>query len=675
MKKLRYLFTLGAVSLLAIACGDEDATETNNNNGNNVEAPTVTETVPDNNDVNIPRNVVLSATFSETMNPSSLAESSFTLKQGSTTVPTVLTYTGKKATLTPVEILDGETIYTATISTAVTSERGKTLANPFTWSFTTADSTAPTIVSRSPENNAMGVERDAVITVEFSEEMSPSSLLENSFVLTEGTTEVSAEITYTGLIATLTPAQPLNPDTVYTATVTSGLMSLTGFALTNPGSWTFTTLDDVSPQVDLTYPANNDVDVLRNVEVRVNFNEAMDPASLTATSFVLEQGNVAVPAILSYENRVATLKAIEALDAETVYTVTLNTDVKSALGNPLASEYSWTFTTNMDTLPSILTTFPANNDINVPRNAVVTATFSEAMSPTSLSESSFTLKAGNDTIAGSLTYTGLIATFEPDEFLEEDTLYTATITTEVESLTGYSLEDSSEWSFRTTASANGPNAVNLGSAEQFVMLAKAAISTTGATSIVGDVGLSPADITYLTGFSQLMPPTSFTTSALVTGQIFAADFDAPTPSILTTAVSDMETAYTDAASRTLPDFTELGAGNIDGMTLVPGLYKWGTGVTIPTGVTLMGSDTDIWIFQIAQDLDLGNAAIVTLLGGAKPENVFWQVAGQITLGTTSQMKGILLCQTLIEVKTGASVLGRLYAQTAITMEANAIAQP
>jgi hypothetical protein len=132
----------------------------------------------------------------------------------------------------------------------------------------------------------------------------------------------------------------------------------------------------------------------------------------------------------------------------------------------------------------------------------------------------------------------------------------------------------------------------------------------------------------------------------------------------------METAYTDAAGRTLPDFTELGAGNIDGLTLVPGLYKWGTGVTIPTGVTLTGGANDVWIFQIAQDLTVGNGAIVTLSGGAQATNIFWQVAGQVTLGTTSQFKGIILCQTLIQMNTGAKLEGRALAQTAVTLDSN-----
>lgn len=218
-------------------------------------------------------------------------------------------------------------------------------------------------------------------------------------------------------------------------------------------------------------------------------------------------------------------------------------------------------------------------------------------------------------------------------------------------------------------------AVDLGQAENYVILAKSAISATGVTSIVGDVGLSPADATYITGFSLDAPPSTYSTSDLVTGKIWASDYEAPTPVNLTEAVLDMEAAYTDAAGRTLPDATELGAGNLDGLTLTPGLYKWGTGVNVPNNVTLEGSSTDVWILQIGQDLLLGNGASVTLAGGAQPENVFWQVAGQATLGTTSSFQGILLSQTLIEFNTGATMTGRAFAQTAVTLDTVVLTAP
>lgn len=216
--------------------------------------------------------------------------------------------------------------------------------------------------------------------------------------------------------------------------------------------------------------------------------------------------------------------------------------------------------------------------------------------------------------------------------------------------------------------------VNLGAAGHFTIVAKAGISTTGTTFIRGNIGVSPIDSTAITGFGLVMHASNlYSTSSLVGGKVFAADYAPRTAQLMTTTVGDMETAYTDAAGRTLPNATELGAGDIGGMTLAPGLYKWGTGVLIPSnGVTLSGSSTDVWIFQIGQDLTVESGAIVTLIGGARASRVYWQVAGQALLGTTSDFRGTILCQTAIILETGARLNGRALAQTAVTLDASVV---
>ncbi len=220
------------------------------------------------------------------------------------------------------------------------------------------------------------------------------------------------------------------------------------------------------------------------------------------------------------------------------------------------------------------------------------------------------------------------------------------------------------------------SAVNLRTAGDFVVLSKSGISTTGTTAVTGDIGVSPIDSTAITGFGLIMDSSNeFATSSLITGKIYAADYTSPTPTKLTTAISDMQTAYNDAAGRNLPDYTELGAGEIGGMTLTPGLYKWGTGVSISTDVTLSGSSTDIWIFQIAETLDISSGKQIILSDGAQAKNIFWQVGGQTTLGTTSKFSGNILSKTLIEMNTGATLNGRALAQTAVTLDANTIVSP
>ena len=220
------------------------------------------------------------------------------------------------------------------------------------------------------------------------------------------------------------------------------------------------------------------------------------------------------------------------------------------------------------------------------------------------------------------------------------------------------------------------SSVDLGSAGNFVVLAKSGISTTGDTSIIGDIGVSPIDSTAITGFGLTMDPSNqFSISALVDGKVYAADYSLPTPSMMTIAISDMEAAYTDAAGRSPANFIDVGAGNIGGMTLVPGIYKWSSGVTIPTDVTLEGSSNDMWIFQISGGLVTSSASSVILSGGAQAKNIFWAVADQTTLGTSSFFSGTILDKTAIVMTTGATLNGSALAQTAVTLDGNTVVQP
>ncbi len=231
-------------------------------------------------------------------------------------------------------------------------------------------------------------------------------------------------------------------------------------------------------------------------------------------------------------------------------------------------------------------------------------------------------------------------------------------------------------SLSSTGSAT-VTAGDLSSAGNYVILAKSGIKNTGATSIPGNIGVSPIAATAITGFTLSAPPTASTTSPLVVGGglVYAADYDPPTPTNLTTAVGNMQTAYTDAAGRNTPDFNELGAGTIGGLTLAPGLYTWTTTVNITTDITIKGTATDTWIFQTSKDVTMAAAMKVILSGGAVAKNIVWVVAGQVTIGTTAQFSGIVLSQTAITFLTGASLTGRLFAQTMVTLDSNVIALP
>lgn len=224
------------------------------------------------------------------------------------------------------------------------------------------------------------------------------------------------------------------------------------------------------------------------------------------------------------------------------------------------------------------------------------------------------------------------------------------------------------------ATSSSRLAVNLGTAGDFVILAKSGISTVPTSAVTGNVGVSPSAASFLTGFSLTADATNvFATSPQLIGKAYASDYAPPTPSKLTTAVGDMQLAFTDAAGRA-PDVTELGAGNIGGKTIGPGVYKWGTSVLITSDVTLAGGATDVWIFQVAQDLTMSSATKVILTGGALAKNIFWQVAGLVDLGTTAHAEGVILSQTGITLRTGASINGRLLAQTAVTIDGSTVTE-
>ncbi|MDP2273973.1 MAG: ice-binding family protein [Archangium sp.] len=328
-------------------------------------------------------------------------------------------------------------------------------------------------------------------------------------------------------------------------------------------------------------------------------------------------------------------------------------------------------------IPTVQSTVPLMAAINVSVNGNVQVRFSEAMNPSTLTTSTFTVTSGMPAVAvvGTIVYGQQRATFRPAANFAANTLYTATVTTGALSSNAVALATSYVFTFTTGSSLAPLSPVNLGTAGNFVILAKTAISTVPMSAITGDVGVSPAAASFITGFSLTADATNvFSLSPQVTGQIFAANFAVPTPSNLTTAVGDMELAFTDAAGRPA-SVTELGAGNISGMTLTPGVYQWGTGLLLTSDVTLNGNATDVFIFQIAQDLTINNGVRIALTGGALAKNVFWQVAGRISMGTTSHAEGVMLSQTAIVLATGASINGRLLAQSAVNLDASTVVQP
>lgn len=222
------------------------------------------------------------------------------------------------------------------------------------------------------------------------------------------------------------------------------------------------------------------------------------------------------------------------------------------------------------------------------------------------------------------------------------------------------------------AARQGPTPVDFNSAAFFKILAKSGISNVPTSSIIGNMGVSPIGAAAITGFALVLDGSGeFSTSAQVIGNVYAADYSPPTPALLTQAVLDMEAAYTDAATR-VADFVDVNAGNLGGLSLIPGVYSFSTGVTIPSNLTLVGGPNDTWIFQIPGTLGVSSGVEIVMAGGALGSNVIWQVAGATTIGTNATFRGNILDLTNIAVQTGASVFGKLLAQTAVTLDQNLI---
>src|SRR5450759_3871548 len=429
---------------------------------------------------------------------------------------------------------------------------------------------------------------------------------------------------------------------------------LTAFIAGCGGGGNGSPADTTAPTVSFIAPANAATGIALNANITATFSEAMDASTITTTTFTLKQGTASISGAVTYVGKTAVFNPTSNLTASLVYTATVTTGVKDLAGNALAVNKTWSFTTGTTadtTAPTVSSTVPATGAVGVALNANVTATFSEAMDPSTITTTTFTLKQGTTPVSGAVTYVGTSASFNPTSNLTAGTIYTATVTsgiTGVKDLAGNALAATKTWSFTTgTTVAAGPKAVVLGTAGDYAILAKTGVSytpiaiSTSTPTITGNIGVSPNFAISVTGFALTLPSGSaFSTSTLVTGNIYAPDYADPTPANLTTAVLNMEAAYTDAAGRTATSAatTNVGGGTLANLTLAPGVYEWGSNVNITTDLHLNGAATDVWIFKVAGTLDLASAKSV-ILSGALAKNVFWQVADVVTIGTGAHFEG------------------------------------
>ena len=550
--------------------------------------------------------------------------------------------------------------------------------------------TIPTVTSVTPVDMATQVLINTSVSANFSEAMDAATINLQSVQLTLGAQPVAGAVSLdaSSKTAVFTPLTSLASSTAYTMTITSAAKSAAGQALAADVVWSFTS-GKSTPTITLTNPLDAATEVAINHNLVATFSEPMDVLTIDTTSFTLSAPN-AVPVIgsvsLDTDSNSAIFVPNSDFNPSTVYTASITTAAMSAEGMPLSNDYIWRFTTAVMTdvvAPTVIETDPLNSAIDFPLNRNIVAKFSEAIAPASINNTSFTVTDGVNLVAGKLSYAGTSITFNPTEDLAASTLYTAKLTTAITDLAtpANPLASDYVWSFTTSAvAAKGPAAVDLRTAVNFVILTKTGTTNVPTSAITGNMGASPITAAAMDNvFCHEITGIIYGSNAAYTGSGDVSCFKgaAPDNTLVANAVLDMGTAYNDAAGRTLPDFTELHAGDISGRTLTPGLYKWSTGVLISTDVTLTGAANDVWIFQISGDITQAPASRVILEGGAQAKNIFWQVEGGtgVTIGTTAHFEGVVLAEKVIIVNTGASVIGRLLAHTAVTLDQNTVTQP
>ena len=654
-----------------------------------VAPPMVISTVPANGAVGVLSTAIITATFNEPMDATTINSTTFTVegpapilvsspaRRAASVIPGpngpavagTVTYSGVTATFTPTAPLLGSGLYTATITTGAKDPTGNPIAANYVWTFNTAP--IPMVTSTVPANGAINVPLNQKISATFSSPMSASTITAAgtfAVTVTTGGAAVPGALTYDAAsnTAIFAPTAALTANTEYTGTITTAAQSSAGNALAANYVWSFTTgvaTNASAPTVTLTNPVDTATNVALNQKIAATFSTFMDPSTISApgtfTVAVAGLGGAAVPGTVSYAGKTAIFTPTANLTASTQYTATITTAAKDLTGIAMAANFVWSFTTGLftNTVPPVITaTNPVNGAIDVFIDTTVSATFNIAMDPTTITSATFTLIDGSGaTVSGTVSYDAAsqIAVFMPAANLAANTTYTALVSSLVTDLSGNALGfggTPNPWSFTTGVStgAAGPAMINLASAGSFAVMATASISSTGPVVINGDVGLAP-------GTSQGIPP------AQVNGTIHVND------PVITQAQADLLAAYNDAVSRstnaqTLP-------GNLGGLTFTPGLYVNSTSVMISgapgpgNNVTIdaQGNPNAVFIFKMGSTLTTGPASQVILAGGAKASHIFWVVGTSATIDTTSIFKGDVLAGVTITLNTGAAVEGSMFA--------------
>lgn len=619
MKKLLTSLAIISVALFA-GCKNDDYVAINGG-----PCPIVVSTTPVDGATLVGRSKVSSIVESEMAARTTIVTATFNKKmdpktinessfsvKSTTPIAGVVTYTDSTATFTASAKFADNTTFTARITTAAKDKMGNALQADYVWTFSTGTTILPVMIATDPLMNATGVALNKTITTTFSVPMDQATIL-TAFTLKNGTTAVSGTLTTAGAVTSFVPAVALLPNTLYTAKMTTAAKNMDGSAIAKDSTWTFRTLNVYSLVVNAT-----------------NGTVAKSPNQLTYNSGT----NVLLTATPLVGFTFSSWSG-DATGTDNPLTVTVNGD-KNITANFTSNVGN--FTLNVTAINGKVTKNP--NQLTYPNGTNVILT--------PVPNAGYVFDSWSGDASGSLSPKTIN--------MNGDKNVTANF---------------------IGGAGTGPGIINLGGAADFTILSKSEITNTGVTSITGNIGVSPSAATFITGFGLIMNTDNQSShTPIVSGKVYASDYAVPTPAKLTTAVNDMQTAFTVANGLTTTVIVGLGAGNISGMTLAPGLYKWSTGLLITNaGVTLSGGPNDTWVFQIAQGMTVANTAIIHLTGGAQAKNIFWITGTDAVIGSTVDFSGNILSKTLISLNTGAKVTGRLLAQTAVTLNAATVVLP
>lgn len=737
-KRFSGLFSISIMlMLLALAttqCKDDDFT------GEVVGVcPEVVLTDPVDGAINVNTNKLITATFNETMIPSSINETTFILKKGGSLVLGDVTYAGMTATFSPTAILDANTVYSATMKRSIKDPMGNIMLKDTTWSFNTGS--IPTVILTDPIEGSSDIALNKVIIADFSTAMNGASFNNGSFVVKQGANSVAGTVSYAGMRVTFSPTANLLENRVYTATISTDVADVAGNKLAKDTTWSFAT--GVLPIITVTDPLNSAVNVAINRKVTATFSKAMSMASINPTTFTLKQGNNIVLGLVSYEDMTATFTPAANLAPGLEYTATITTGVKDLSNNSIEKDSTWKFTTSVliiPILPYIVSTDPVDQDINVALNKAVTATFSKTMDANTINSSTFKLMNGTTPVLGFVTYTGLVGTFTPASQLLPRTVYDATVTTGVKDVDGNAMAVDKTWSFTTFAplvqytvslsslpadagtttgegmfdagssvtveaipaagftfeewTENGTQvstsaSYNFGINGNRVLVANYAIIISGPPGVdlgsAGDFAVIAGSGISNTGVSTLITgdvgsfPTA-TMNGLLSGNVNGILYTAADP-LVGAAKNALTNAYNDAQGRSL-DAISL-PGQLGGLTLAPGLYVnsttsgiSGTGANGILTLDAGGNPNSVWIFKMGSTFITDAGTSVVLAGGAKASNIYWSVGTSATLGTNSIFYGNILADQSITLTTGATLTGRALTRIgAVTLDSNIVTKP